>query len=160
MLELTITWAGPLSPNAVIDRLDAGGAPPEYEGEDYGLYQIYGRHILGDRDALLYVGEAADQTFAVRFQEHQKWLVHEYPVRVFVGRLYVPRRHTCRDSWAKWKADVLLAERILIFTYSPHYNSMSISEPPSLDGQRRVILHHAGERNRLRRQDVVPDSWR
>jgi hypothetical protein len=53
----------------------------------------YGRHILRGRDALLYVGEATQQTFAARFQQHQSWLPHEGPVRVYVGRMYVPRRH-------------------------------------------------------------------
>ena len=159
MLELAIAWAGPYSPKMIIAQLNDGGVPPGYEGEDYGLYQIYGRHILGDRDALLYVGEATDQTFSARLREHQSWLVHEYPVRVYVGRPYIPRRHSSRDHWTKWKADVLLAERVLIHTYAPHYNANSISEPPRLDGHRKVVLRHTGARNRLRRRDVAPDDW-
>ena len=85
MLEILINWTGPFSIKKVIARINKGGVPPKYDGEDYGLYQIYGRHILGDHHALLYVGEAIEQTFSARFREHQSWLNHEYPVQVYVG---------------------------------------------------------------------------
>lgn len=159
MLELPITWAGPFRPKLVIKQFDDWGAPPNYEGEDYGLYQVYGRHILGDRDALLYVGKATDQTFSARFKAHLSWLAHEWPVRVYVGRLYLPIRHSRGDDWARWKADVVLAERVLIYKYSPHYNSNSISDGPTLDSHPKVVLQHLGARNRLRRRDIAPDDW-
>ena len=159
MLELPITWGGPYSPARAVAELNDGGLAPAYEGEDYGLYQIYGRHILGDRNALLYIGEATEQTFSARLREHQTWLVQEYPVRIYVGRMYMPQRHSARNNWGRWKSDVLLAERVLIYTYSPHYNSGSITEPPKLDGNGKVVLRHAGERYRLRKRDVAPDDW-
>lgn len=159
MLHLPIAWAGPYSPRKVITQFNDCGVPPGYDGEDYGLYQIYGHHILGDRNALLYVGEATDQTFAARLRNHQSWLAHEWPVRVYLGRLYVPRRHTPQANWERWKCDVLLAERILIYKYSPHYNSHSIGDPPKLGGFRKVVLRHTGARNRLRRLDVAPNDW-
>jgi hypothetical protein len=140
-------------------RFNDGGVVPEYEGEDYGVYQIYGRHILGDRDALLYIGEATDQTFSARLRQHQSWLAHEYPVRVYVGRIYDPRRHSRRDQWDTWKADVLLAERVLIYTYSPHYNASSITERPFLHCNRKVRVINEGDRHRLRRSNTVPDDW-
>jgi hypothetical protein len=48
---------------------------------------------------------------------------------------------------------------MLIFKYSPHYNSIAITEKPSLDGQGKVVLIHSGDRNRLKKRDVAPDDW-
>lgn len=158
-MKLSIDWAGPHRVETVIEKLDDWGPPPRYEGEDYGLYQIYGRHILGGRDSLLYVGKVTEETFSARFREHDLWIKHEWAgVRVYVGRLYDPERHSRRDKWSCWKADVKLAEQIIIHKYSPHYNSSSISELPDLGGLRKVVLLHHGNRNRLRRRDVAPDD--
>ena len=99
MLHLSIVWQGPYTPEQVVSELNDGGSPPGYDGGDYGLYQIYGKHVLGDPDALLYIGEATQQTFSGRFTQHQIWLVHEYPVHIYVGRLYMPKRHTSHDNW-------------------------------------------------------------
>ncbi len=159
MLQLPISWDGPYTPHQVMKQFTDGGGAPDYDGDDYGLYQIYGRHVLGDRDALLYVGETTEPTFSGRLRQHESWLIHEWPVRVYVGRMYSPRRHTARNGWATWKADVLLAEQIMIYTYSPHYNSSSITERPFLNSHKKVVLVHAGQRNRLRRRDVAPDHW-
>lgn len=158
-LRLLISWKGPYKPADVIQNLSDGGSAPNYEGEDYGLYQIYGRHVLGDRDALLYIGTAIEQTFSTRLRQHQSWLKHEWPVRVYIGRMYVPRRHTRRDEWVTWKADLLLAERLLIYKYSPHYNSSAITERPLLSNLKNVVLVHEGKRNRLQRQDSAPGDW-
>ena len=38
ILEISIAWDGPFSPKEVIARLNDGGVPPKYDGEDYGLY--------------------------------------------------------------------------------------------------------------------------
>lgn len=159
LLKLSISWDGPYRPREVVKTFTDWGDAPGYAGEDYGLYQIYGRHVLGDRDALLYIGEATEQTFSARFRKHESWLVHEWPVRVYIGRIYSPRRHTDRDGWAMWKADVLLAERIMIYTYSPHYNSNLITERPLLNGHKKIVLVHSAKRHRLRRRDVAPDDW-
>lgn len=159
VLSLSISWSGPYTRRQVVRLFADGGAAPSWDGEDYGLHQIYGRHLLGDRDALLYIGEATEQTFADRFKQHEKWLTHEWPVRVYLGRLYSPRRHRTDDNWRSWKEDVKLAERVMIYTYSPHYNGRSITERPQLNGHKRVELVHIGKRNRLRRRDSVPHDW-
>ena len=158
MLQLSISWKGPFTSHE-IQRFNEVSVAPDYDGEDYGLYQIYGRHILGGRDALLYVGSAVDQTFAARFRQHQSWLPDEWPVTVYLGRIYMPRRHTASNGWAKWREDLLLAERLLIYNYSPHYNSNSVAERPLLAPHKRVILIHQGQRHRLRRRDVAPNDW-
>jgi hypothetical protein len=159
VLQLPISWDGPYTLREVIKKLTDLGEHPDYDGEDYGLYQIYGKHILGDPKALLYVGSAIEQTFSARFRQHESWLIHEDLVRIYVGRIYSPRRHTARNDWATWKADVLLAERAMIYKYSPHYNSNSITERPLLNAYKKLVLVHSGQRNRLHKRDVVPDDW-
>jgi hypothetical protein len=77
LLKLEISWDGPYTRHEVVKTATDWGVAPSYTGEDYGLYQIYGRHVLGNCDALLYIGEATDQTFSVRFQQHDGWLKDE-----------------------------------------------------------------------------------
>jgi hypothetical protein len=163
MHKITIEWEGPFTSAHVIEKCDDAGDCPRYDGEDYGLYQIYGRHILDDpkapsyKPSLLYIGEATDQTFASRFRMHKRsWLEHEWKesISIHVGRFNALYR-TDRE----WKANVLLVERILIYTYSPHYNSSLISVRPKLTGQEEVVVAHKGDRGRLRKKDVVPKDW-
>jgi len=59
--EIRIEWSGSFSLESVIEKMNNAGSLPDYEGEDYGLYQIYGKHILCGPDTLLYIGEATEQ---------------------------------------------------------------------------------------------------
>ena len=153
---------GSLHVDHVIKKCNDGGEHPYYDAKDYGLYQIYGRQILDDPKAssyksLLYLGEATDQTFASRFRGHKRsWLEHEWKksISIHAGRFKAPGGTD--DSW---RADVLLAERILIYTYSPHYNSSSISNRPRLAGHKEVVVVHTGDPGRLQGRDVVPKDW-
>ena len=156
---LTFIWEGPFKPGQVISQLTDAGKPPDYDGNDYGLYQIYGRHLISGPDALLYVGEATQQTFSARLRQHQSWLVDEWPVQVYVGRIYSPRRHSAKDQWGGWRRDVLMAEMLIIYKYSPHYNSVHIAERPLLLALPRVVLRHRGNRHRLQSRDVAPNDW-
>jgi hypothetical protein len=71
-------------------------------------------------------------------------------IYVHVGRLYIQQRHTwAKERWGSWEEDVQLAEQILIYKYSPHYNSMAISEPPDL-----------ADFERLKYKDVAPFDWK
>ncbi|MFZ2225460.1 MAG: hypothetical protein WAV26_12325 [Candidatus Deferrimicrobium sp.] len=159
MYEITIHWQGPMTLAEVFKHCDAGKSP-FWNGKDYGLYQIYGRHILDPPRAkvyrsLLYIGEATEQTFASRFREHVSWLKHEWTesISIHVGRFngeYANNR--------EWKKDVLLAERVLIYTYSPHYNSSAIANWPRLPGHKKVAVIHRGKPGRLR-SNVFPKDW-
>ena len=53
-----IKWQGSFSIEDVLMLND--------ENDDYGLYQIYGRHIIFGADSLLYIGMARYQTFGQR----------------------------------------------------------------------------------------------
>ena len=87
MLELPAVWDGPYSAEQVVSAMDDAGYPPAYSGDDYGLYQTYGTHILCGPDTLLYIGRATEQTFSARFRQHQLWLRNEDPVQVYLGRI-------------------------------------------------------------------------
>lgn len=44
--SIEINWEGPLTVAEAIRKLTNGGKHPNWDGNDYGLYQIYGRHII------------------------------------------------------------------------------------------------------------------
>ena len=159
VLSLTVEWVGPNQLDAILKGFNDGGMPPLYDGHDYGLYQIYGRHILAGSDTLLYIGEATRQTFSSRFSTHMSWLANEEEITVYLGRIYDRQRHLPKNEWAVWARDVQIAECLLIYKYAPNYNSDSIAEPPSLKPYERVILNHSGQRHRLHPKDVGPDDW-
>jgi len=157
--EVHITWEGPYTYEKVIKKLtDGGNKKDNWDGEDYGVYQIYGKHILSRHRALLYIGKAFRQTFSRRFKDHEKWLKEEENVKIYVGRIYNPKRHSGKDNWKSWEDDVELAENILIYKYSPHYNSRSLSEQPKLGDHKRVYLRHKGKIGKLNKKDTAPDD--
>jgi len=158
-VEITVTWSGPYRREEVIAQFIDEGAPPNYDGEDYGLYQIYGRHILSGADTLLYVGKATEQTFSRRFRQHNEWLTREEEISIYLGRLYDPQRHSIGDRWMSWVSDVTLVECLLIYKYSPNYNSVSVSDPPSLQKYSSVSIVHAGNQHKLASRDSAPADW-
>ena len=158
MLTIKIEWSGPYELEEVISKFGDTGKAPDYDGSDYGLYQIYGEHVLGDRNALLYIGKATEQTFSTRFKRHKHWLKDEDPTRIYLGRIYNGRRHVRKDNWETWKEDVSLAERVLIYTYSPHYNSSSITNRPKLAPHKSVKIVNRGEMGRLSETNRARDD--
>lgn len=159
VVTLAINWFGLFQVGQVLTRFNDGGRPPLYDGPDYGLYQIYGKHILTGPDTLLYVGRATHQTFSTRFSAHRAWLVGEERISIYLGRIHDRERHLPENEWAVWIRDVHIAECLMIYKYSPNYNSVSISESPSLTPYEKVVLEHLGQRHRLHSKDVGPDDW-
>jgi GNAT superfamily N-acetyltransferase len=155
--KIEIEWEGPFEVEEVINEMTDEGKSPEYDGNDYGLYQIYGEHILCGKDTLLYIGKAPEQTFAVRFLQHKEWLDDESGIQVYIGRIYDPERHSENDRWMSWEEDVDTAERIMIYKYSPNYNSRSLANPPKLDSD--VQLIHNGAKHRLECEDNAPEDY-
>jgi hypothetical protein len=163
MYEIEIKWEGPITIERVIDELDDTEGGPESDGNDYGLYQIYGEHTTNEEGTLLYIGETTEQTFSDRFYQHKNdWIVREKTggkdFRVYVGRIYDPKKHRKENAWSKWKEDVLAAEKILIYIYSPNYNSSGVANPPELD-YKEIRLIHTGERCALESEDVAPRDF-
>lgn len=161
ILTLTIEWSGPHTLEEVMQEFKRGGAAPEYNGPDYGLYQIYGTHILAGAGTLLYIGKAIQQTFSARFYAHRSWLTHEQGISIYLGRAYDRERHLPgpMNEWSVWVRDLEIAECVMIYKYSPNYNSVSISDPPFLEPYRQAVLKHSGRKHRLQAQDVAPKDW-
>ena len=157
--EIKIEWDGPFSLKEVVEKMDDAGKLPDYGGEDYGLYQIYGKHILCGENTLLYIGKAVEKTFAIRFRRHKKWLDSEENIKVYLGRVYDPERHSKKDNWESWRKDVEIAEKILIYKYSPNYNARQITKEPDLESFKNVRLIHTGKRHRLEQEDNAPKDY-
>lgn len=91
---------------------------------DYGLYQIYGSHPVYGSNKLLYIGIAVDQTFGVRIsQERWYWNSDSDSVQIYVGRLIGNKT----PNEKIWNKQIRLAEKLLIFSHAPAYNSQNIN---------------------------------
>ena len=159
--EIEIEWEGPFSLKKVIEEMDDCGESPAWNGKDYGLYQIYGDHILCGKHTLLYVGKTTERTFSKRFKEHQKWLVkdqYERDIKIHLGRIYNPKKHSVKDKWKSWEEDIGDAEKILIYKYSPNYNERELSRLPELH-HLKVQLVNRGEKGKLENKDFHPEDY-
>ncbi len=155
---INIKWEGPLTLSTVVKEKNDWGKRPEYAGNDYGLYQIYGRHILGGENMLLYLGKAVDQTFAARFKQHKKDWIDSTRVKIYLGRTMATKAYSNIDRWKTWKRDVGIAEEIMIYKYTPNYNSSCIGDYPKLRPYKKVRLDHLGNRGRIGRIDNAPSD--
>lgn len=60
-----LAWTGPFSIEQIRDFND--------DAKDFGVYSIYGNHLVYGANVLLYLGKAQHQTFATRILQHD-WL--------------------------------------------------------------------------------------
>ena len=128
MRRVRIEWEGPFSIEKVLELGD--------RNKDYGLYQIYGHHIVYGKDSLLYIGQTGN-TFSQRFRsEHLVWLEEEEGVFIHVGRI------ASEDYDEQARKD---AEALTINWHSPAYNSSNIE---TYNGQRLKVVNR-GERGSL-----------
>lgn len=157
---IAIFWDGPFTFKQVITFRNDGGIAPKWDGQDYGLYQVYAEHILNGPNTLVYIGKAVEQTFAQRFRQHGKeWLAQEKDVKIFLGRINDGRNYSVNDSWKSWKHDVGMAEEVLIYKYTPNYNSSEKGDYPNLKLLRKVKLIHHGRRCQLEKIDIAPKDY-
>ena len=105
--RVQVHWSGPFA----VDEVIAGDL-----AKQRGLYQIYGQHVVFGAGSLLYVGMTDNQTFSVRFGQHEHWLRFESDINVRLGVIKDPEA-------MKLLADV---EALTIWWHSPPYNSKSI----------------------------------
>jgi hypothetical protein len=137
---INIVWLGPFNLKKICDFNDADS--------DYGIYQIYGHHPVYGR-ALAYIGKAREQTFAVRVPQHKWGSGSENDpnqIEVYVGRLVgtTPDLET-------WRHQIDLAEKLLIHSHAPAYNTKHIYEAPSASDCAHVrILNWAACRSLAR----------
>ncbi|MXV97564.1 MAG: hypothetical protein F4126_12990 [Acidimicrobiaceae bacterium] len=109
------------------------------EPSDYGLYQVYGPHPTGATESLLYIGQANGQTFGERFTnaDRQEWCSDGWGDNTVLLRFFTGRVLQTKDEQQcgaiddeLWGTYIDLAERLLIFAHSPHWNSQGIYELP------------------------------
>ena len=121
MRSVRVEWEGPFSIEEVLRLND--------QNDDYGLYQIYGHHIIFGTNSLLYIGKAEALTFSQRFNQHRlEWLLEEEGVSIRVGRIASADYAYDPPDWSDWRKVLRDTEALTIYWHSPPYNSMNISE--------------------------------
>ena len=111
MKEIHINWRGPYSLE------DAKGE----QGQTVGLYQYMGMHDVYGPATLLYIGKS-DVWISNRLTEHVHHLWSSLPVDILIGE--VAAKTNLEDD--ERKKQIELAERLLIYTHSPAWNSSNV----------------------------------
>jgi hypothetical protein len=158
---IKINWEGPWTVKEIIQKNNHGGTKQDnWAGRDYGLYKIFGKHILYGRDVLLYIGQAVDQTFSQRFRQHYKeWLKDEGEgIKIYLGYLEA-EKYDDKNNWYTWRWDIDTAEAILVYKYTPCYNSVLKGDYPKLGPFKSIHLLHSGQRRHLRKTDKAPKDY-
>ena len=150
-----INWEGPLNIGEVIRGKNN-------DVSDYGVYQIYGHHILYKDNALLYIGIAAKETFSYRFREHKINLLKDDDqgkIKIYLGMLRDSSEYVSKDDWEVYYRDAHFVEDILIYKYLPSYNGCGQGDYPKLDPYKEIKLVHKGDRGRLEPEDIAPSDY-
>ena len=117
MIAINIEWEGPLT----VETAKALSG-----NDDYGVYQLYGRHpVYGPLPrTLLYIGKAQESTFGQRIHAHhvKEWV--GTTAIVFVGR-FAGKQQPTNLQWSKQIDEV---EKLLIYAHSPAWNSKNIND--------------------------------
>ena len=137
MRSVTIEWEGSFCLDYVIDELNGR--------DDYGLYQIYGHHIVYGSNSLLYIGKAEGLTFSQRFSQHRKWLSDEEGVSIRIGRVAIDDYAYDPPACSDWREVLRDAEALTIYWHSPAYNSSNIE---TYNGQQLKVANR-GDRGAL-----------
>ena len=137
MRSVTIEWEGSFCLDYVIDELNGR--------DDYGLYQIYGHHLVYGADSLLYIGKAEGMTFSQRFGQHAEGLLEEEDVSIRIGRIASEDYADDPPDWSDWRKVLRDAEALTIYWHSPAYNSSNIE---TYNG-RQLKVTNRGDRGAL-----------
>lgn len=125
-----IDWDGAYSIEQLIDLTD--------ERTEIGVYQVYGAHPVYGKDALLYIGKTGNQTFGKRIRQEMWDRTNNYgDIKFYVGRLSGSNTPS-KDMWLK---EIDLAERLLIYSHKPAFNSMNLQTIPHNDLSNIHILN-------------------
>ena len=114
---INIKWEGPYSFEEIKNLRELW---------DYGIYQIYGAHLIYGSDVLLYIGKAEENSFADRIIAHISYYQIHCPdfskINIYVGR--IAGTNTPNDK--EWCNEISLAEKLLIYSHKPPYNAKEI----------------------------------
>ena len=134
MRIVRIEWEGPYDLEEALTLRD--------EEEDYGVYQVYGEHVVFGEDALLYIGNARDQPFGRRLYQHD-W-IDDYH-KIFVGRIADADYKHDPPDWDDWYELLQDVEALEIYWHTPPYNSHNIKGYYG----RPLIIINEGQRAKL-----------
>lgn len=151
-----INWEGNFSIDDVIQN--------KLGEDDYGIYQIYGKHPIYGSNSLLYIGIAMDRPFSKRFAEHdQEWLKDPDlgPVTVCLGDVYRQRGKVYKKSEdfsvEEWKIVTEKCEQLLIYVCAPVYNVRNKQSISEAELRELHILNWGDRRDLL--PEVSGDRW-
>lgn len=132
-----LQWVGPFTLAQALAYTD--------RRTDYGVYQVCGPHTSYGPDALLYIGQAARQTFGTRLGQEswRGWQETNGSVHVFLGRLH--GSETPLNN--QWNAQIDWAERLLIFAHRPAHNASRLNRRTAVMQTCHVL--NWGDRGRL-----------
>ncbi len=134
MEDIHINWQGPYS----LEK-----ATQLTSDIDYGLYQYYGGHSVYGENTLLYLGSATKQTLGQRLLQHNWHLWSTTPVEIYAGRLCVENKIDLAEARNK----LLFAEKILLFSHSPAFNTVNLNSINHNHNDVRIM--NWGHRNKL-----------
>ena len=150
MRSVRVEWEGPFCLDYVIEELN--------RKDDYGLYQIYGTHIIlepdGGSDNLLYIGMTGPgSTLSERLKNHKaSWiwynLEHGGEISIHIARL--PSRS---------EKKIKLVEALEIYWHSPPYNGQHITSIDEYRYPRIKIINKGSRRKLLERIDNIRPPW-
>lgn len=141
MRVIHLLWEGPYSLKQLINKSNR----PDDSKKDYGLYQVYGDHVVYGPGSLLYIGKACDQTFFTRLKQHADWCdeceADRLSLDVYLGRLIRQSDNQMTPSDETWSEEISHAEKLLIFSHSPAWNSSSINTVRDAEVKDRHVLN-------------------
>lgn len=116
MERIDIAWEGPIP----FEKAKGQNGPT-----DYGIYQFYGNHLVYGQSTLLYIGRAKDMTFGARMKQHclTDWAGSSGIIHV--GRICGASQPENDGLWCHL---IDIAERLLIYTHAPSWNSANIND--------------------------------
>lgn len=131
MKEIRIEWEGPYSLEDIgysetKDKVNYKLAKAKLNdiNKDFGVYQVYGHHPVYGKDVLLYIGQAAKQTFAERLSQEAWEYNQDYKnIKFYIGRLFAKKQPSLKKEWNNM---IDIAEKILIYSHEPARNSSNI----------------------------------
>lgn len=136
-MDIHINWEGPYTPSQAVTLNSKS---------DFGLYQYYGDHPTYGANVLLYIGKAETQSLGQRLSQHNwpSWIPGN--TEIYIGKIC---SDVCLDN-KEWERRISLAEKILIFSHSPAFNTANLNR-----------IGHAGEDVRVlnwgRRRSLFPE---
>ena len=119
--EIFIEWSGPYTYEEIIDNKAKENF--DVKPNDFGLYQIYGRHTIYGDGVLLYVGKT-EQKFCERLKGRGIIVdnLDSGNIQIYLGRTYYD--DTLKHNIS---ADISRAESLLIHYHKPGHNSSNIN---------------------------------